>query len=234
MKKDIVIPKFTRGDISLKAIWEPNTYTVTFDANGGTGTMQSQTFKYDEVKELSSNNFTRAGYKFVGWNINNEQAPITDLIDSITAINNGIIVDDRTVRIDYTQSNNMDVYVTIKFIENILKGNYYCFIFKASGLNTDSNIKYGFPNAQSNLMYIKNGLNYIYFDSWGGKGYGDSIIQGLLDDINTTQDHTAIVTLSDFKLYKEENGKFFDNQRVNNLTSNNNDNITLYAMWQQV
>ena len=41
-------------------------YTITFDANGGTGTMEDQIiFGMDELK---LNTFTRSGYIFTGWN----------------------------------------------------------------------------------------------------------------------------------------------------------------------
>ena len=43
-------------------------YTVTFDANGGTGTMQSQTFKAGKKQALNTNTFTYEGYTFVSWN----------------------------------------------------------------------------------------------------------------------------------------------------------------------
>ena len=56
------------GDKEFYAKWEPVTYTVTFDSNGGSGTMSAQTFVYDEEKALTANSFTRAGYSFAGWN----------------------------------------------------------------------------------------------------------------------------------------------------------------------
>jgi uncharacterized repeat protein (TIGR02543 family) len=43
-------------------------YTVVFNANGGTGTMNDQSFTYGTEKALRTNNFTRSGYKFVSWN----------------------------------------------------------------------------------------------------------------------------------------------------------------------
>lgn len=41
---------------------------ITFDANGGTGSMEAQSFAYDEEKELLANTFTKDGYVFKGWN----------------------------------------------------------------------------------------------------------------------------------------------------------------------
>lgn len=42
--------------------------TITFDANGGTGTMEAQTVTSGETAALTANAFTRDGYTFSGWN----------------------------------------------------------------------------------------------------------------------------------------------------------------------
>ena len=44
------------------------TYTIIFDANGGTGTMEPQIVKYGEQFTLKKNVFTRENYVFVNWN----------------------------------------------------------------------------------------------------------------------------------------------------------------------
>ncbi len=54
-------------DVTLYAIWAPNTYTVTFNANGGVGNMDPQTITVDEATALNPNQFTREGYGFLGW-----------------------------------------------------------------------------------------------------------------------------------------------------------------------
>nr|MBQ5605331.1 InlB B-repeat-containing protein [Bacteroidales bacterium] len=53
---------------TLYAQWKRKTYTLTFDANGGTGTMPSQIFQHGIPKSLPNNTFTREEYGFVGWN----------------------------------------------------------------------------------------------------------------------------------------------------------------------
>ena len=55
------------GKVTLYAVWRANTYTVTFDANGGTGNMSDMTFTYGTAQNLSANAFTRTGYTFAGW-----------------------------------------------------------------------------------------------------------------------------------------------------------------------
>ena len=52
---------------TLYAVWAKNSYTVMFNANGGTGNMSDMTFTYDEEKNLTKNAFTRTGYTFDGW-----------------------------------------------------------------------------------------------------------------------------------------------------------------------
>ena len=47
---------------------DENTYTVIFNANGGTGSMNLQDFTLGEAQNLIPNSFTRTGYAFNGWN----------------------------------------------------------------------------------------------------------------------------------------------------------------------
>lgn len=42
-------------------------HTVTFDANGGEGSMAAQTFEYGVTETLTANSFNRANFKFTGW-----------------------------------------------------------------------------------------------------------------------------------------------------------------------
>lgn len=51
------------------AQFEPNSFTVQYNANGGKGTMRNQTFQYagTESVYLNQNAFVRPGYRFLGW-----------------------------------------------------------------------------------------------------------------------------------------------------------------------
>lgn len=64
------LAKRTTGNKTLTARWEPIHYTVTYDANGGTGTMSTDTVTYDENYVTKANQFTRTGYEFIGWTTN--------------------------------------------------------------------------------------------------------------------------------------------------------------------
>jgi len=56
------------GMLVISGCNRPETYTVTFNPNGGTGTMAAQTFTEGEAQTLMSNTFTYEGYTFTGWN----------------------------------------------------------------------------------------------------------------------------------------------------------------------
>ncbi|MEG0324087.1 MAG: BspA family leucine-rich repeat surface protein, partial [Raoultibacter sp.] len=56
------------GDTKLYAKWKANTYTIVFDANGGTGTMADQTgVVYGAATNLNANTYTKEGHTFAGW-----------------------------------------------------------------------------------------------------------------------------------------------------------------------
>ena len=58
------------GPLYLKAVWEtePVNYTLSYNANGGTGSMASQTVTEGQAAKLKTNTFTKTGYYFTGWN----------------------------------------------------------------------------------------------------------------------------------------------------------------------
>ena len=53
--------------ITLYAVWKANTYTLTYNANGGQGAPVSQTATAGQSITISSAKPTRSGYSFLGW-----------------------------------------------------------------------------------------------------------------------------------------------------------------------
>lgn len=85
----------TPGTINVYAQWTPNTYTVKYNANGGTGITVNSSHTYDTAKNLNPNEFIKTGYKFIGWNTESDgsgtfYADEASVIN-LTAINNGIV-----------------------------------------------------------------------------------------------------------------------------------------------
>ena len=57
-------------DVTFSDSWAPNTYVITFKANGGTDSDYTQTVTYGTTAKLNANTFIRDGYVFDGWNRN--------------------------------------------------------------------------------------------------------------------------------------------------------------------
>lgn len=53
---------------TLYAIWQANPSQITYDMNGGTGSIPDTTGKVDETVKITDKTPTRKGYTFVGWN----------------------------------------------------------------------------------------------------------------------------------------------------------------------
>lgn len=68
-KQEVVNLTATRDAVvTMYAQWQPITYYVSFDKNGGTGTdMIVQKFIYDTAQPLFENAYTRKGYNFKEW-----------------------------------------------------------------------------------------------------------------------------------------------------------------------
>lgn len=55
------------GNSVVKIYYDRNSYTVSFNANGASGTMSSQTFYYGVEQTIKANSFDKPGYTFNGW-----------------------------------------------------------------------------------------------------------------------------------------------------------------------
>ena len=75
------------GEVSVLA----NTYTVTFNSNGGTGTMGNMTFTYDTAQALTKNAFTKTGYTFAGWSDGNNTYTNEQQVKNLTT-ENGVTI----------------------------------------------------------------------------------------------------------------------------------------------
>lgn len=64
MPKDITAEVgYADQNIYMYANWQANTFSVNYDANGGTGSVLPTTFIYDQPQNLNENIFYKAGYK---------------------------------------------------------------------------------------------------------------------------------------------------------------------------
>lgn len=81
---------------TLYAQWTPNTYTISFDANGGEGTMADISATYDTPVTLPANGFTKTGHKFAGWDTDESADSVvysdeSDVVENLSAQPNGSV-----------------------------------------------------------------------------------------------------------------------------------------------
>ncbi len=203
-------------DMKITAKWTANTYTVKFNANGGTGTMADQSFVYDVAQNLTANAFKRTGYTFLGWNTDKDATTATytdkQSVKNLTAINGDTVTlyaiwtaNSYTVKFDAnggtgTMADQEFVYgVLQKLTANAFKRTGYTFL----GWNTDKNAADArFTDAQwvRNLSSVNGGTVTLYaiwetnqytidFDSNGGTEVAD-ITQNYNTDVTKPADPT--------------------------------------------
>ena len=56
------------GTVMLYAQWKAQTYTIRYDANGGSGSMADQIVSQGTSVNVAANQFSRDNYDFAGWN----------------------------------------------------------------------------------------------------------------------------------------------------------------------
>ena len=77
---------YTSSSRTLYAVWSANTYTISFDAGEGSGSMSSKTATFRDTKDSSydsnwtsfyNTGFSKTGYHFVGWKVSGCTSGIT-------------------------------------------------------------------------------------------------------------------------------------------------------------
>ncbi|MCQ2515141.1 MAG: InlB B-repeat-containing protein, partial [Ruminococcus sp.] len=99
-KKSTVIPKSTSEE-NFYALWTPIKYSITFNANGGTGKVNSISgCEYDNSYVISDNQFTKkirtTTFSFKEWNTRPDGTGVTympgDVVSNLTAKNKGKVI----------------------------------------------------------------------------------------------------------------------------------------------
>ncbi len=167
--------------ITIYAVWKPIEYTFTYHANNGTNQQTTSKMQYDQPKELARNTFTKTGYTFVGWGLDEH---------AITAE----YTDRQLVYISSTQGENTNLYA-------IWTANKYTVIFETDGGNgnmLDQTMTYDQTIALNANAFVKDPY--------------------LLAGWATDPDSKKIV--------------FVDGEKVANLTSEQDGEVRLYAVWK--
>ena len=85
---------YTPGS-SLTPRYNANTYTINYNGNGNTGgSTESSSHTYDTAKALTSNGFTKTGYRFIGWSTSANGSVVYSngqSVKNLTATNGGTV-----------------------------------------------------------------------------------------------------------------------------------------------
>lgn len=85
------------ADTEIKAV--PNTYTIKFEANGGSGTMPAVSYAYDKIQttdSLPQNTFTKGTSAFKGWAVEATGEFKYTNMDSIENIVKSMAIENKT------------------------------------------------------------------------------------------------------------------------------------------
>ncbi|MGI6113135.1 MAG: InlB B-repeat-containing protein, partial [Mahellales bacterium] len=161
--------------VTLYAVWTPNSYTVSYNANGGLGIIASSSHTYDVAKMLTANGFKCTGYTFLGWATSSNGAVIYRNEESVTNL---------------TSEN--DETVTLYAV---WKGNSYTINYDANGGMgnvASSPHTYGAVKALTANDFILPG--YV-FSGWAASPDGAAVYSDEQDIMNITSINGTTVTL---------------------------------------
>lgn len=135
-------------DLILYAQWIPVTYKLTFNSNGGIGTMEDQVFTYDVSSVLDDLKFSKDGYIFKEWNTkadgtgysynNKESIKISGNITlfAIWVFGTGYKIDKYLIDESNKYIDLIDVNTTREeFLKNIILSNDYTVMVECKTIN---------------------------------------------------------------------------------------------------
>ena len=139
------------SDIILYAQWEKVEYTtITFNANGGSGSMQSISVVKGSSTTLPDATFTRSGYNFKGWNTKADGSGFAYQNKQSIASHNNLTL--------YAQWEKAVEYITISFIAN-----------GGSGSMQSVSVAKGSSTTLPDVTFTRSGYN---FKGWNTKADG--------------------------------------------------------------
>ena len=240
------------ANLTLYAQWTPVTYTVSYNANGGTGAPGNQTKHHGVSLTLSSTKPTRTGYTFNGWNTSAYGYGTSYASGGTYTSNANLTLYAQWTPVTYTVSYNANggsgapgnqtktygVDLTLSSTKPTRTG------YNFTGWNTSS-LGYGTSyaggakytgNADLTLYAQWTPNNYtIVFHGNGATGGSTASMQMQYNETKQLNENGFIRTGHSFKNWNtlsNENGtSYADKQSVKNLAVSGSSTVTLYAQW---
>ena len=238
------------ASVTLYAVWERITYTITYNSNGGSGTMSPTTKYYGESVTLRANTFTRTGYRFSGWATSSTGSVVYDDQDTYTANASDTLYAVWT-RITYTITYNSNggsgtMSSTTKYYGTsvTLRANTFTrtgYHFVGWALSSTGSVVYDnqdtYSTNASDTLYAKWSANtyYVNFNSNGGSGSmtRQTFTYGTYQSIKSNTFTRTGYTFTGWNRNSAGTSTSYSNgQSVRNLTTTNGGTVTLYAQWR--
>ena len=172
--------------IELKASWTPNAFGVSFDANGGAGSMDPIEVVYGQEQNLPANAFTRTGYTFAGWATASDGAATVSDGSDASALSTG---DDVVLYATWNP-----IHYTIRFVAG--EG--------AGSAMADANVAYNEKYALPECSYTKEGHDFA------GWQYGDDVFAAGAEVEKLANTEGAIIEMTATYAPKHFAVRFFD------------------------
>ena len=245
------------ADITLYAKWTPITYTVSFDNNGGTGTMASQTFTYNQAQTLTANTFTRTGYTFNGWNTNSDGSgdsyTNSQSVKNLASTNGATITlyaqwKIQTFTVVFDKNGGTGTMASQTFTYNqaqTLTANTFTRTgYTFNGWNTKSDGSGNSYTDKQSITLTAAGLTLyaqwkantytVAFNANGGTGTmsNQSFTYGQSQSLTANAFTRTNYAFKNWNTKADGSGTAYtDKQSVSNLTTTNAETVTLYAQW---
>ena len=207
----IIIFGATHQNLSsqTKVVYNRPTYTVTFDAAGGTCSPASKSVKLGETYgDLPTP--TRTGYTFNGWGY----------AMKLTVGNNTSLVDYYTVT---SGSAEADTYFYVNKDYKLIAGNQYVFRFYCT-VDPDNTWKFA-PQNVTQSFPLKNGYNEVTFTAIDGNFFFDDWVRDISHPFTITDARIEAKTAGEKITFSTE--KYITNTTRNTTVGNH----TLTAQW---
>ena len=223
----------TSGTKTLYAIWAPNNYTISYNANGGSGSTASTVAIYDSYAKLSNNGFSRTGHSFVGWSTSSSTKSIINDSKEYTG----------TLSSDATSGYND--FLSYQVSAPFAAGEKYRMEIDIKGSGQLVNYFYGGSNylkvaqivtSTGSVSTSSDGANYANLTS-DYQHYTATFTLGSTGDVNVYKTLLFRVfpgnnaTIKNIKFYKLSSSEdtYVEGASVKNLVSSGTK--TLYAIW---
>ena len=243
---------FTK-DVTLFAKWEAIDYTIEYNANGGSGSMESTSAIYDKETVLAPNEFTNKGHAFKGWATTPGGAVVYEngeVIKNLSATDGATVIlyavwEVNTYKVVYDYWTNGGTSASID-TKNVIYGATVDLTVTATkpgyafvGWNTDSDATKGLtslamPDSNVTLYAIfKKDVTFSFID----------IVGAQTDITKTIYNNTESATVTLPTIREENNwisqGWSLSDQvengvdRLAGTTFSSNKDVTFYAMYEK-